>query len=682
MPSFIAPSSIELPRLLQDVYIDDRRLSDAHCTGVAMSEGLNGSTAQLILPARDWDSGKRDLRGAHVFVQAGYKGAGRRAAFSGYIRTAPSDTGSRVIQATAASLLAFADKIPVGEASRGFVVSYPERAWNDEGVFAETGWTIRGILRDLFGLNPEGRTWKGGGGALHPSWTNRLVLGDLSVLSEWWSVFPIGNMEFKRVYLRGALEQILAKVGNVTFRESFLANGQTRLELVELANHEAPVRDCVVARPGASTLGTNVLSIAHEESSEDVCTRVYGFGARQASIVSIATDHATHPLEKGWDEALEEDVLKNPECTKQGDESGVEGDQTRQESDPERAKVFRRYKLPASLMALVRRKEVVIMKDNPIQIEETGGQRKNVPIQVWKVPMKLEWSEGASAWLGTLATEERDMLEGCQHDLEEGVITLNKPAVNLFSFSVEEGEMVDVWVPAIVGVTLTLGAERIFHDTGARGAGMGFSHIADAGLVDIFENDSFQYVQLTNMGAAIEYDLWMFLENEEGVGQWFHWDAATIWRDDRAHLRTFTEGALREKCRTRATYTIQTPFWTDGYRIGERVRVVGQDDFDFGTHQIRSVAYDFTHDHSTTISTDNSVPLVNSTVLDKETLPSRALTIDKASDAAAAAPSVMPIASDKPEPAKGQAARMAETWGLPGTVRPGSGGTSPEWMFE
>ncbi len=592
MGSFRVSNSTEVLPLGVQVYIDGYRRSDCYCTQRTLGMGVDGSTVSILMPSADWDGGKYWLRGKPITVRAGYNGY-TRPIFHGYVSRVIGATDSRTIEIEAMSLIGWASKVYLGQglSSDEYVAEYPEKALKD-GELVETGWNVKEILRDIWS-NRE-RTWRGGGGSLPSGWRAKLKLGSLSVLGRAWNEFPLGDITFRQTTLADALEHLLGIVGTVSFREDFLEGGDTRLIFFELGDPSAPIKNCRVARAGMSIAGTNVLSVNHEEGADDIRTRMIGLGDRKKYVVSIDTEHATAPLVKDWDSSLESAVLNNPEAAKKGKQAP--GDDTRAEFSEVQAQVFRRYKLPDEV------RQWIIEKD--LGIELTDGRK--LPIQVWKIPRLASFD--TDTWTSVLATEPV-LLEGVQFDLENWTFTLKEPAINFVGGTVDgSANIVDTYEEATVGITLCLAKGRLSHDTGVNGSSMDLDGIDGDGLVEIVTNDSFGFLQITDETWDTA---WVYTDSDG----WTKYDAETSIQDDEQYLREYTEGALREKADVRANYTITTPWWTDGYRLGDRVRLLGQNDFVFGTHQIKSISDTLGHDHSTTFSTDNGVPLIANQVL-------------------------------------------------------------------
>lgn len=610
MASFRISSSLEVARLRQRVWLDGKLRGDVYCTSVSFGHGTEGSSAALEIPSMDWDGGKKKLRGKRVRVAVAYAGSWLQTVFVGYLWTTNGAISANIVSVTAKSYIGLSDKVYVGQGddANDMVVSYPALALH-RGVLKQTGWNVTTVLKDIFSNSTV--TWRGGGGKLPSGWRNRLKLGSVGVLGSTYNEVPLGDMVFRQTTLRDALDQLIGLVGTVTFRERFEGN-DAYLDFFELGDPGAPVRNVRVARRGESAAGSNVLDIDHEESADDVTTRIIALGDRRRFTVSVTTDHATAPLEPDWDPLLEAEVLANPEATKRGNESGDPDDETRQEFTEELARVFRRYKLPDCLRRLI------IDKDLAVELEDGA----KLSIQVWKWPVVLEYNAGTDAWESTPAVAPV-LLEGTQFDLDNGFITLKAPGLNLVSSAEVAGDTIDTYQQAVVGITLTAAASRLVYDTGVRKNGMSFDGIDNDGLLDVVVNESFGYKQLTNIGhpfvdgdgaSHVFGEAWLYVA---GTG-WALYDVQTVTQDDTEIQSKFAEASLREKNTVRQSYNVTTPFWTSGYRLGDRIRVIGQDDAEFGKHQIMSLSYNLGNDHSTVLSTDTNSPMVASQVLGGE----------------------------------------------------------------
>jgi hypothetical protein len=597
MGSFVVGSSLQVPPLRVRVVIDGRMRSDIYCTGIALGHGTGGSTASFIAPARDWDGGKAEFRGAFVQVFVRYEGGTETQAFNGYVSSSSGSVDGRVVELQARSLIAMADSVYLGQPNidtNDGVIRYPATALRN-GVRVATGWNVRGILRDIFGAS-SGPDWRGGGGSLPSGWRSRLKLGSMAALASSYNDINLGDIVFRQATLADALDQLLGLVGTVSFRERF-SGVATYLDFFELGDPGAPVRRVRVARPGEPAQGSNVLAISHDEATDDVRNRIIGLGDRRKLVISLTTDHPTAPLARDWDASLEAAVLANPESAKRGSGGGAE---VRTEFDEAKARVFRRFRLPQALRGLE------IDADNAVELSDGS----KLAVQVFKFGRDLIYNPVSQSW-SSQPSAVPVLLEGAELDLANGAFTLKEPAINLVSTALgQDNRPVDVWAPATVGITLTVLGPRLLYDTGPSTTTLSLDGIAADGLSEFFVNESFGYRAIGGAIGSHSFGATMLVGNA-----WLVYTDPVVLQDDGAALREFVEAALREKRDIRATYSVTTPYWAAGPMIGERIEVIGQDDFSYGTHQVLSLSYNLGDDHSTTFSTDSQVPLTASNVL-------------------------------------------------------------------
>lgn len=602
MTSFRVSSSMTPPKLRMQVYIGGVLRSDAYCTGVSYGVGGEGSTAQVQLPAQDWDGPRGSLRGRTLRVEAAYAGRASERVFNGYVGGIAGTASAGMMECQAISAFGLADSVYIGTVASGFIARYPQRAIDPEGREAPTGWDVASILEDIF--HGDGTpTWRGGGGWLPLGWKNTLRLGQMRALQSVYAQLPLGDIVFERETLKAAIERLLGLVGTVSCRERF-SGDIAYLDLFELGDPQAPVRPVTIARRGMPAAGSNALDISHEEALDQTRTRIVAIGDRRRLTLSVSTEHPTAPLRKGWDEALEEEVLTDPELSK-----GRRG----APADERYTRVFRHFLLPECFRGV----EV----DKNLAVPTADGSA--IPIQVWLVPRTLAYSDGE--WTSELSDGPR-IIDGTELDLQNGEFRLKEPAINLVS----SGEAGDEYEPATVGITFSICGPRLSHDTGVRSGGLPLEGIGSAGLAEVVANDSFGFKQISNANFPLRGEVfdatWIYVgqdvipDEEEGEGEivvarWKFFDGAYTLQDDQVPLRRFAEGALREKVGPRHTYNVTTPFYAPGYSLGQRIRIHGEDGWDGGTHQIMSLSHTFGNDHSTTIGTDSSVPMIANEVL-------------------------------------------------------------------
>jgi hypothetical protein len=590
MGSFRIQNTMDLPQLRQRVYVAGALRSDVYALQVSSSHGTEGSVASVSIPEVDWDAPRNPLRGRSLRIDVAYEGDEFQTVFAGHLDSIQGQARQGEVTVTALSRMGLSDRVYVGSPLRGYVANYPQVAW-DGSALRPTGWDVAGVLRDIFGSSQP--TWRGGGGNLESSWRAVLRLGPLDALQSLYAQVPLGDLVFQQETLRDVIDRLLAMVGTVSFRERF-DGGITYLDFFELADPSAPVLDVVVARRGTSAKGSNVLDVGHEDSSTDVRTRIIALGDKRRLTISISTAHATAPLQKGWNVEDEAFVLADPERAK-----GRKGEAP----DEDLQRVFRRFLLPPALRGI----EI----DDALALDTADGTA--IPIQVWKLPRVLSYNEGTGAWTSTLGTVPV-ILEGTQLNLASGEFTLREPAINLVSSSVVGTVPVDVYEPALIGITFSVAGPRLLHDTGVKQGSFDFDGIEQAGLAEVISNDSFGFKQISNEGfpfAGETFDAtWIFTGDE-----WLFVDGAQVLQDDLAVLRRFANGALREKSSPRHVYSVTTPYWTPAYKLGDRIRLVGEDGASQEPHQVLSMEYSLGSDHYTSFSTDNQVPLISNEVL-------------------------------------------------------------------
>lgn len=582
MGSALAGAMDEIGRIDVRVFVDGQARSDVFCTAVEHGLGTAGSTASLVVPARTWEELKHMVQQEVLVTVDGLP------RFLGQItgRNGAATGSDNAVSLRAVSFVGLMDATYLGQdrVEEEIEFRYDRYALRD-GAVVETGWNIKTILRDIFSSSLI--TWRGGGANISSGWRARVKLGTLSVLDRNYNQFPLQDMTFRFTSLTAALEQLMGIVGTIGFRERFESD-TVYLDFFEIGDDNAPSRNVIVARPGETIrdVGSNVLSIACEDSIDSVRSRVIGCGDKRRYMISVTSTHPTAPLRKGWNVAGESAVLANPARVKEYINTLSEADGL------DYRNVFRRFLLPDFL----RRKIRLLQEKNAV----FGSDGAEIPIQVWKIPRILVAGEGGN-YTTTLGTVP-ELLEGAKLDLKSGVITLSEPAINEVGTVVTGGSIVTTYEPATVGVTLTIGGTRLVADSGVDGP----AGVAD-GMVQQILQDSFIAKQLNGVIDGHTFSSCWFFDPLLGP---LNVTGTTEIANDIAQLRLYTALAQREMNRTRASYNVGVPFYTEGFRVGDRINVVGEDGFDYGTHQIKKIGYDLTSDHQTSLSTDNEVPLV------------------------------------------------------------------------
>jgi len=580
--------AFDFPR--QQVLFDGRLRSDAYCTNVSSSIGLEGSTATVVLPAFLWDDDTAAFEGAFVEVRQDGK-----TVFGGFASEVASQLGPDLVQLPCRSVLALSDNVYIGQggSSADYRAYYPREALNPAtGAVELTGWTLKTILRDIFSSSFY-RDWRGGGGTLPSDWRARLKLGDMTTLDVSFNQVEITSMTFERETLKDALQRILDMVGTISIREQFVRGGDAILHLFELANPDAPAKQCHVVEAGESVAGRNAYEASKKVSADGVKNRIVAMGDRERFLCLLTTTHPTAPLVRLWDQSLEAAVLANPELAQRDDAYGF---------------VFRRYGIPRDLH------DLIIEEDNAI-LSPTSGERLPIEAMFWPSDIAIVGSElvGTESATAKVVDVEFDLTAN-------RYFVLSEPAIRVGTASIVDGKEQITFVEANVGLQCTFAARQLLHDTGASTAGNYRLSGISSGMTETIENKEFQFVQATNIGYEDLFGGHAFdaLIYDEAGGAWLYYDTATVIRDDTALLQSFAEFSLEEKKNAGYDYSIKTPRFTTAYKLGDRIKLLGVSNFDGGTHQVKSISHELTNDHSTTISTSSSVPLIASSILGGE----------------------------------------------------------------
>jgi len=652
-------SSGLIPPLFQRVYLNDTLRRDLIVTNVSRSIGIGGSNCSVWVSQKDWDDNKNRFLGSKIVVYSTLSTSGNgnycynsnlqdvdfgKPLFRGYITNATGNlsVSENRIQLQAKSMIQLCDKVFLGSCSpeNGFLYLYPKEALRD-GVLTDTNWDVSQIIRDWFSSSL--RTWRYGGGNIPNTWRSEIKLGSLNSLNQSAKKVPIGNLEFNRLNVSDAISQILDIVGNIKLVERFETNA-TYFDFMDIKSNRNIRKNIIVAEAGECVAGSNynVLSITDDSNIEEVVNRIVGYGDYRKFIVTASTNHVTAPLEKIWNTSLEDDVLADPDITKRGTRDGQNSELEGWNEEYEN--VFKVYRLPAPL-----RKFVI----------ESGLEIDNIEIQVFKLPRIMSPGYGygygyndegysygyndncgespyydyfvsigsdPDVWESEIAPQPT-IVEGSEINLtSDGNYTfkLKEPALNLCSTSINYDLFgfptpVFTWTEAEIYITLTYRKDPIYYDTGRIGE-VDYYSLQD-GVYDQIQNDSFRYIQITNIdypildddgNSHIFDDVWIYKSSDEGSlpKGYYHVTSKNIVIDDSQNLNKFTKLALDERNDIRKNYNIVIPKFTKGYSLGDTVIILNQKDYNYGNHLIQSINYDITSNHKTTISTDNQSPLI------------------------------------------------------------------------
>lgn len=645
-----------LPVTDQRVVLNGRLRRDLVALSVSAAAGTDGWTAELEAIGRDWDWDEvvEALR-VQVFVPA----SSSVPLFSGWTtgigRNLTADGESVLVRA--ASALGLSDRIALtaGYSVFGPRAAYPRRAnffdWSD----IPTGWTFAQIVADWFAGGPP--SWRGGGGLIAQSWRESIRLGDLSALAG--SEADMGDIEFEPGTLREALERV-AEMAGVEVVESFDREGRSVISFYDpsLPGPRRPVvlpdrDDDNVAR------GASVIVAAPDSDASATTNRVVAWGDFERLVVTVASTHPVHPLERLWDPELEARVLKNPELAldapdedsegpeppdpeePEGDpiegsgsndvigggpgEGDADAESPESEADPEPdelRKVFRRYRIPRAIrqFGIETRLPLPLPGDQTLRWQCLTVGRRVIPVNDTMTPGDLTFAgwdpedapipNPSLLWNGyaTVVKEEPSIIRGATLDAETGVLTLPGPAVDLIYLQDKlfaEGDH-RLYREASIAVTIAVPIARIGWDTGASGEAA-FTTVA-ADMAAQLVNASYGRTRLTSRGVGLVdpisgaspiYDLVLVVDEDGPLAKGtYAWDQAVLVRDDIAGLRALAESTLRESNRIDQSMSITTP-WLAPYRIGDQLELVGPGPRLPGL-RVRAVTWDLRADQQAT----------------------------------------------------------------------------------
>lgn len=631
-------SSTFLQGIRQKVFINGSLNSAIYCTDISLSQGGGGSTANFQCPTIEWDS-KGWLGGAVVRVEACLDSQSFVPCFYGYCTNPQGDARSRVANFSAESpMVSMFDLVYIGDGCTPITqyAHYPTYAFRN-GILRPTKWLASEILRD-FTTSRAKKSWRGGGGTLPSQHISVLKFGDLSMLNK-----EVGEVTFDGITLKSALQEIVAKVGNVGYREVADYNG-VKIEFYQLTGGAASknVKNIRVATQGESCGNSNVAEISSEFSNVDVKTRIIAMGARIQYVLSaiwhpwLEAEETANHLIPAWNRNLETYALQDPEQVKEPYQHEAQAVAIKdsdllinRETEPEEEEESESASAsaPAQTMAVVEEEEQeAILKNvftrfklpnlileniqyitNEIPIEIAGEQCKPVAIK-WTVP--LVWSDAQKGYIADIEAPLTPVAIGDYTlDVNSGFITIGEPAICIYSQVVNaDAETVTTYIPCPISITLCFAGERLMHDTGQVYSDARWYPLGRHGLVSRIDNESFQKVMLGDNAFPQTY-----LYNGNSV---IVTPAPSVYRDDSKTLKQLAEKVLDESNDERRTYSITLPYFDSSFRIGDLISLQGVSDYDFGAHTICTINHNLTQQHSTTISTDNSAPLINSNLFD------------------------------------------------------------------
>jgi hypothetical protein len=563
-----------VPPLYVRVYLDNYLRSDIYCLSVNLSAGTTGSTSNFVIPPALWDNNQR-LLGKQIRVDVNYKDNATKTLFFGWIDTINRDAASQELSLSAKSLLGFSDDFYIANGD----ARYPKYIYK-EGIETKTNWTPKTIIQDW--LSASLPSWRLGGNNIPSQYRALLKTGDMSVFDSYYNEISMDDIEFKSRTFRDAMDDILNLLQNIQVKERFV-NNQTYLDFFELGYNSRYKNVWIAPNADASTFNTNVFTLSKTETIDDSKDRIKVVGDRLKYIV-------TFELIKDWDESLEADVLANP--TGEITQGKVGYNQTQKEYWEKRSKVFRKYKLPD----VFKNYEI----DDDLPLTNTNGDK--LPILIFRPQYIPVFDDENQEWVSVLG-DTPEILDGVDFDKNSLTVTLDAPNVYFENGYVNElNKPVEIYAENTIFMTICYNNGRLIYDTGKRNSEINLFRSLEREQVILASG--FRYIQYGNVDddIGVQYESCTVYNEVDG---WLTInDSVNI--NDEQDMITYAEIALQDQNRKKESYTIETPFLTWAYDIGDSIKVNGDNSYT-QLSQIQSITYNLTNDHSTQITTDTSL---------------------------------------------------------------------------
>lgn len=566
MPNFEKSSSLIVRPALQQVVVNGVVQDEAICEVITETSGLRPVAAQLVFPYRFAGDSMDYLRDARVLVytRASEEEGWGVPVFIGYVRaeTAQEDAWRSIVRVVANSVMHLLDRVFVGQTIHRARIDYPRL---DPYTKTRNNWTLTRILRSLFQNI-----------ALDSNWRAVVQLGDLSGLAAAQFDLQMPDFKFHTESYREALRRLLAYVPDVGVRERFEADGMTYLDFFQWGN---PRNGYEIVRVPVSGQGPDegaiVQAWAKTSDTDDVYSRVIGYGRPVEYQATVGTNDATNPLIPAWENAtpyavtdpdefseLEKRVLANPFIGQRG----------MPEFEPEAEFVFRRFKLP-----VVMRPYTILARNlYEEEVDDYDGNtiRRKIPIQVFTEFYNLEASEVPHELVGEIPATEWKKIDGFNVDAKDQEFTLPKAAIEQSATRKVDGVLQSEFSRVNVFITMTIcdeRGERPYYDTGTKGSIL-HPTIRNVGLVSPpFENVNIAYTQI---GTATKGSRWF----DSVLGTWNEVAAGSpqVVDDDTALLADICERALQERSQRRTRAVVQMPAYTSAKHPGEGIIVMNR----------------------------------------------------------------------------------------------------------
>lgn len=591
MPSFsISRDVIGLLRPV--VAINGSRMDAVKCTSISYQPGCGGVRAEITIPQYLFDTNRRSIADGLISVRMRntYDNSDDGDPdFVGYIDVDNADLspGNDGVNLSAVSITGFLNKVGIGDHDNQPVLKYP---LVDPLTGAPTGWTPKRVLRDLLDRLP-------------PRYRNRIALGESSVL-DTTELMELPDLEFKFQNYAQAIDSILAMFGDVTFTEHF-RGGTCYLDFYRIQDVNSPTARVAVGNyRDVVASAVDVESLGHSQTTNDAVTRVKAYGTRLRYIISLVNygENVEAQLSKGWNPALEADVLKDPKRAKPGAPGYVPGMEL----------VFRRFYLPACL------RPYTMLKDLGIRRAPASGQAEGPMYkpQVWKLPTLLALDEETAEMNGTEQSTGQ-LIKQCKLELDKGYIELGniEDGLNITNIKPSDSGALPhtTWAPAKIGITLCVEGNRwLVADTGASsGSGINYDITSD-GLFDRITRDDLTYVQMTTVGSPLPLpsggtaEFTAYFYNED-THTWQNYVEALPVKDDYQKLLTIAREHLRARNCRHHSFDVTVFYFSRAFRPGYRFVVKNYATWPRERMTITGVTYDL-ENNATTVTADSVKP--------------------------------------------------------------------------
>lgn len=587
MPIFTATRDV-IGLLRPRTYVNGSQFDALKCVSISQQPGAGGVKAEFEAPEYLFDTHRKTLSDGLVSVAMAGTFDGSDSGnpdFVGYVDVDNATLAGEQVTLSAVSITSFLGKVGIGDGDNVPVLTYP---LVNPISGKPTKWTPRRILDDLLARLPS-------------RYRSRISLGDAAVLNKT-QLFDVPELEFRFEKYDAALEKLLALYGDVTFTERFVGN-VAYLDFYRIQAAGNATNTVRLAKwDDIIESGADVEDLSHNPTTQDAITRIKAYGTKRRYILSVLNygPVAEGNLVKGWNQALEAAVLKDPKSAKPGAPGYVPGMEL----------VFRRFFLPALLRPYLKLKDLGIKRQ--AMADQDGPPYK---VQVFKLPTLLALDESGNS-VGTESMEGQ-LLKSIKLELDKGYFELgcveDGMNVSLISPSTTGNWPYVTWVAAKIGITLCVeGSDWLVADTGPDTSSGILYDINQDGLYERIPRDDLTYVQFTNVGnpvksatgADVEYGAYFF--NEDTLA-WQNYPAKVLVRDDTKKLETLAREALRAKNKRHHAFEVGVPYFTRAFRPGNRLIVDGQANWPSDRICITGVEYDLAGNR-TQISADNVKP--------------------------------------------------------------------------